>query len=59
MQPLDGFTAAPVEINSTHSSGGDKGEVPANNGDETVNGVQDKAQPTGLGMYVARESILD
>ena len=49
-QSLDGFTAAPVETNSAHSSGGDEGEAPANNGDDAVNGVEDKAQPTGLGM---------
>ena len=49
-QSLDSFTAAPVETNSTHSPGGNEGETAANNGDEAVNGVRDKAQPSKLGM---------
>ena len=48
-QPLDGFTAAPVEANSAHSLGDNKGETPANNVDEAVNGVQEKPQPAKLG----------
>jgi hypothetical protein len=52
VQPLDGFTAAPAATNSACSPGGDKGETPASHGDEAVNGVQDKAQPTRLGMYI-------
>ena len=50
-QSLDGFSAAPAEANSSPSSPGDnKEDVPTNNGDQAVNGVQNKPQLAKFGQ---------